>query len=60
MKVLESVIAEKFEAMIDLAEANSRMKDFYDIYKLLESSKIDNDILEDAINETFKRRNTPF
>lgn len=28
---MESVIAEKFEAMIYLAEANSRMKDFYDI-----------------------------
>lgn len=26
-----SAIAEKFEAMIQLSEANSRMKDFYDI-----------------------------
>jgi len=30
----ESVIAEKFQAMVYLAEGNSRMKDFYDIYKI--------------------------
>src|SRR3546814_19891919 len=27
----ETVIAEKFQAMVDLGRANSRMKDFYDI-----------------------------
>jgi predicted nucleotidyltransferase component of viral defense system len=32
---LETVIAGKFDAMIDLAEINSRMKDFYDVYRLL-------------------------
>lgn len=32
---LESVIAEKFEAMIRLSVINSRMKDFYDIFTLL-------------------------
>jgi len=32
---LESVIAEKFDAMIVLDARNSRMKDFYDIYNLL-------------------------
>jgi predicted nucleotidyltransferase component of viral defense system len=31
----ETVIAEKFQAMIELSVANSRMKDFYDVYKLL-------------------------
>ena len=29
---LETVIAEKFQTMISRAEANSRMKDFYDLY----------------------------
>lgn len=33
----ESVISEKFEAMISLSVMNSRMKDFYDIYTLLAS-----------------------
>lgn len=55
---VESVIAEKFEAMIDLAEANTRMKDFYDVYHLLVNQPIDYDILEKAILETFKRRGT--
>ena len=32
---LETVVAEKFEAMIDLSAANSRMKDFYDVYYIL-------------------------
>lgn len=32
---IESTIAEKFEAMIDLSEINTRMKDFYDIYNLI-------------------------
>src|SRR6516165_4040007 len=30
----ETVIAEKFQAMVSLGRANSRMKDFYDIWVL--------------------------
>jgi predicted nucleotidyltransferase component of viral defense system len=37
---IESVIAEKFEAMIDLAETNSRMKDFYDVFHLLKAQNL--------------------
>jgi len=43
---LESVIAEKFQAMIYLSEANSRMKDFYDIYSLSQSYNFDGTILK--------------
>ncbi len=57
---VETVIAEKFEAMINLAAQNSRMKDFYDVYKLLESQDYSEDILTDAIRNTFKQRGTPF
>jgi predicted nucleotidyltransferase component of viral defense system len=57
---IESVIAEKFEAMIDLAEANSRMKDFYDIYHLLKSPNLQMEILSEAISQTFKRRQTVY
>lgn len=32
---IESIISEKFEAMVKLAMVNSRMKDFYDIYPFL-------------------------
>ena len=53
-----STIAEKFEAMIQLSEANSRMKDFYDIYTLLKNNDIDKQELENAINLTFETRKT--
>lgn len=45
----ESVIAEKFEAMIDLAESNSRMKDFYDVFYLLKFHQLDLEVLQKAI-----------
>lgn len=55
---LETVIAEKFEAMITLAEDNSRMKDFFDVYRLLTFHEVDKEILSDAINATFENRQT--
>ena len=55
---LESVIAEKFHAIVYLADLNSRMKDFYDIYELSCSRDFDSDFLTEAIAQTFKRRNT--
>ena len=58
MYSFESVVAEKFEAIVSLGELNSRMKDFYDIFILLSEKKFDRDILQDAILETFKRRGT--
>ncbi len=54
----ESVISEKFEAMISLSVANSRMKDFYDIYTLLTTENFDGHILFEAVLETFQRRGT--
>ncbi|NOU45685.1 MAG: nucleotidyl transferase AbiEii/AbiGii toxin family protein [Bacteroidales bacterium] len=56
----ETVIAEKFQAMIELSVANNRMKDFYDVYKLLIDSKFDNETLEEAIRATFANRETTF
>lgn len=54
----ETVIAEKFEAMIDLAESNSRMKDFYDVYQLLSQKRYDPVTLELAVAQTFLNRQT--
>ena len=54
----ESVIAEKFEAMLYLAELNSRMKDFYDIYSLSTSFNFDGRVLYEAILQTILRRGT--
>ena len=54
----ETIIAEKFEAMISIGELNSRMKDFYDVYRLLMERQFDRDVLAVAIRETFMRRKT--
>jgi predicted nucleotidyltransferase component of viral defense system len=54
----ETVIAEKFQAMVMLGRANSRMKDFYDIWILAESHEFDGDRLARAIAATFARRKT--
>jgi predicted nucleotidyltransferase component of viral defense system len=54
----ETVIAEKFEAMIDLAESNSRMKDFYDVYQLLSKHLFDAEVLQMAVKQTFENRKT--
>jgi predicted nucleotidyltransferase component of viral defense system len=57
---LESVIAEKFQAIVYLADLNSRMKDFYDIYELSRSCDFDGTSLCEAIAQTFSHRNTEF
>ncbi len=51
-----SVVAEKFEAIVRLGMANSRIKDFYDLWVLKNSFEFSPEILEKAIAETFKRR----
>ena len=55
---LESVIAEKFQCIVDLAEENTRMKDFFDIYKILTNHTINEKNLAEAIQRTFRNRNT--
>ena len=54
----EAVIAEKFQAMVILGRANSRMKDFYDIWVLSRSNEFADDRLARAIRATFERRKT--
>jgi predicted nucleotidyltransferase component of viral defense system len=55
---METVIAEKFQAMVALGQANSRMKDFYDIWLLAKTFTFENDRLDRAIAATFKHRQT--
>ena len=57
---LETVIAEKMHAIIDLADQSSRMKDYYDLHRILKEEKYDADILQQAIIRTFENRHTPF
>ncbi|MGY8635336.1 nucleotidyl transferase AbiEii/AbiGii toxin family protein [Bradyrhizobium sp. 14AA] len=54
----ETVVAEKFQAMVALGLANSRLKDFYDVWVLIGSYKFEGDALARAIKATFARRKT--
>jgi predicted nucleotidyltransferase component of viral defense system len=56
--VPETVIAEKFQAMIMLGRANSRMKDLYDVWALSRIFDFKDDKLPRAISATFARRKT--
>jgi predicted nucleotidyltransferase component of viral defense system len=55
----ESVIAEKFQALVELELANTRLKDFFDLWKLSQTLTFDSEILMQAIAATFKQRGTP-
>ena len=55
---LETVVAEKYQAMIDHATENSRMKDFFDVYRILKAGNIDLNTLQEAITATFENRGT--
>ena len=57
---INSVVAEKFEAFVSLGLANSRYKDFYDIYVLSDRYNFDGTELMNAIKETFNHRGTSF
>ncbi len=55
---IETVVAEKMHAVIDLADQSSRMKDYYDLYNLLSKEKYDRETLQEAIIRTFENRHT--
>ena len=55
----EAVIAEKFHAMVILGIANSRMKDFFDIWTLAQTHGFDIEMLAGSVRSTFERRRTP-
>lgn len=54
----ETVVAEKFEAMVKLGIANTRMKDFYDLWVLAQHFEFEGALLGRAIEATFERRGT--
>jgi hypothetical protein len=53
----ETAIAEKLHAMVVLGEANSRMRDFFDIYALAKHDHFGDDLVR-AVRATFERRRT--
>ncbi len=55
----ETAIAEKYQAMVELDKANSRMKDFHDIWTLAHHLHFQGSTLSAAIQRTFECRKTP-
>lgn len=54
----ETVVAEKFEAMIRFGEANGRIKDFHDIWVMMRTFPFELSTLMEAIRGTLRRRET--
>ncbi len=55
---VETVVAEKFQAMVELGIRNSRMKDFFDLWAIALTLQVDGSNLATAIKSTFARRDT--
>ena len=56
---IETILAEKLEAIFSRAEASTRPKDYYDVYMITKiyGKEIDLDVLNAAIEKTFSQRN---
>ena len=57
---LETTIAEKIDAILNLMEFSSRMKDYYDIYYLANKFDFDGTTLTKALKMTFENRGHSF
>jgi hypothetical protein len=55
----ETCIAEKFQALVALDMANTRLKDFLDIWTLSQGLHFNGAVLAEAVTATFQRRRTP-
>ena len=57
---LETVVAEKFQTMVERTTFNSRMKDFFDLYRICSTQSLDDTLLQEAIQATFENRETHY
>lgn len=57
---LETVVAEKFQTMIDRGRFNSRMKDYFDLFRIFTVHRFDAEQLSAAISATCDNRNTQY
>lgn len=55
---IETLLAEKLETIISRGVENTRMRDFYDIALITETSKYDTDTLKSAFSATVSKRET--
>ncbi|MPM50607.1 hypothetical protein SDC9_97349 [bioreactor metagenome] len=58
---LETVLAEKLQTILNRSIANTRARDYYDVYALhlFERNRINMELLHEALLNTMKKRNTP-
>ena len=54
----ETLLAEKIETVISRSIANTRIRDFYDIYIIIKTLNIDKEIFIKALIETCNKRNS--
>lgn len=57
---IETTVAEKIDAILNLMEFSSRMKDYYDIYYIANKFDFDGMTLTEALKKTFENRNHNF
>ena len=57
---IETTVAEKLDAILNLMEFSSRMKDYYDIYYLSNKFDFDGKVLTEALTKTFVNREHSF
>lgn len=55
---VETVVAEKLHAVVTLGIANSRLKDYYDLWLIAETFELERAPLAKAVRQTFDRRET--
>lgn len=56
----ETVVAEKVHGMVRFGQANTRMKDFYDIWRISQTVRLEGEDLTEALRATFERRQADF
>jgi hypothetical protein len=55
---VETVVSEKVEAVVVLGMANSRLKDYYDLFLISHTFTLEQRLLAEAVRRTFERRGT--
>jgi hypothetical protein len=55
---VETIVAEKLEALVVLGMANSRLKDYYDLFLISNTFTLKHRSLAEAVRRTFERRGT--
>ncbi|HRV23773.1 MAG TPA: nucleotidyl transferase AbiEii/AbiGii toxin family protein [Sphaerochaeta sp.] len=57
---IETVLAEKVETILQRGELNTRLRDFYDIYILVNTQDFDRSVFSDALKRTTEHRKTTY